>query len=75
MKTKNKSSIDAFLSSTTKEKVLGIFDQHGDDIAIGQLIDELRLYQKLEVASLQAQTGQVVDHDEVFRRLEQHEKN
>lgn len=55
---------------TTKEKILSVIRSLDDDVSIDQAIDRLYLLRKVEIGIRQADAGDVVDHDEFMKELE-----
>jgi hypothetical protein len=58
---------------TTKEKILSVIECLDDDISIDQAIDRLYLLRKVEIGLHQADAGDVIEHDEFMKQLEDEE--
>lgn len=56
--------------SAVRNTVLAILDQLGDDATLEDVQYHLYLRQKIERGLKQADEGQLIDHDEVERRIE-----
>jgi hypothetical protein len=55
---------------TTKEKMLSLISSLDDDASIEQAIDRLYLLRKIEIGIQQADDGDVMDHEEFMKQLE-----
>jgi predicted transcriptional regulator len=55
---------------TTKQRIIDVVQNLGDDITIDQVIDRLYLLKKIETGLVQADTGEVTDHDEFMDSLQ-----
>jgi hypothetical protein len=58
---------------TTKEKILSVIKCLDDNVSIGQAIDRLYLLRKVEIGLQQADSGDVIEHDEFMKQLENEE--
>ena len=58
---------------TTKEKILSVIQSLDDDVSIEQAIDRLYLLHKVETGIRQADAGDVVEHDEFMKQLDDDE--
>ena len=58
---------------TTKEKILSVIQSLDDDVSIDQAIDRLYLLRNIEIGIQQADAGDVIDHDEFMKQLENDE--
>jgi predicted transcriptional regulator len=58
---------------TAKEKILSVIHSLDDDVSIDQAIDRLYLLRKIEIGIQQADAGDVIDHDEFMKQLEDDE--
>ncbi|HEX5470256.1 MAG TPA: hypothetical protein VFW73_00125 [Lacipirellulaceae bacterium] len=54
---------------TTKEKILSVIECLDDDASIDQAIDRLYLLRKVERGLQQADSEDVLDHDEFMKQL------
>ena len=59
---------------TTKEKILSVIRSLDDDTSVDHAIDRLYLLRKIESGIQQADAGDVVEHDEFMKQLEDDEK-
>jgi hypothetical protein len=55
---------------TAKQKILSLINKLDENATIDQAIDELYFLKKLERALEQADSGDVMDHDEFMRELQ-----
>lgn len=58
---------------TTKERILSVIQSLDDDASIDQAIDRLYLLRKVEIGIQQADAGEVVEHDEFIKQLDDDE--
>ena len=59
---------------TTKEKILSVIHSLDDDTSVDHAIDRLYLLRKIDIGIGQADVGDVVEHDEFMKQLEDDEK-
>ena len=55
---------------TTKEKVISVLKSLDDDVELDVVIDRLYLLRKIELGIAQADSGEVIEHDEFMDELE-----
>ncbi len=55
---------------TAKEKAVQYIQSLPDDVALGEIVERLRVIQKIEKGIAQADAGELTDHDEFFDELE-----
>jgi predicted transcriptional regulator len=55
---------------TTKEKAISVISSLDDDATLDDVIERLYLLRKIETGIVQANAGQVMEHDEFMRELE-----
>jgi hypothetical protein len=55
---------------TSKEKILFVINRLDDNVSIDQAIDRLNLLRKIEIGLQQADSGDVIEHDEFMKQLE-----
>lgn len=55
---------------STKELVRHALDAMPDDVSIDELIERLYLIRKIENGLREADAGEVIDHDELMRELD-----
>jgi predicted transcriptional regulator len=53
-----------------KQKALQVIDSLSDDVSLDDVIDRLYLLRKIELGMVQADAGDVMDHDEFMAELE-----
>ena len=58
---------------TTKQKILSVIERLDDDVSIDQAIDRLYMLRKIEIGLQQAESGDVLEHDEFMKQLEDEE--
>jgi predicted transcriptional regulator len=58
---------------TTKEKILAVIHSLSDEVSIDEAIDRLYLLRKVETGILQADVGDVMEHDEFMKQLDDEE--
>jgi hypothetical protein len=58
---------------TTKEKIISVLAGLNDDVSIEQAIERLYLLRKVEIGLEQVNAGDVLDHDEFMKQLENEE--
>ena len=56
---------------TTKEKAISIIQTLSDDASLDDVIDRLYLLRKIELGIVQADTGDVMEHDAFMDELEE----
>lgn len=54
---------------TTKQKIMTVVESFPDEISVEQAIDRLYLLEKIETGLLEADAGDVIDHDDLMREL------
>ena len=59
---------------TTKEKILSVIRSLDDDTSVDLEIDGLYFFGKIKGGIRQADAGDVVEHDEFMKQLEEDEK-
>lgn len=55
---------------TSKQKALAVINTLGDDVSLDDVIDRLYLLRKIELGLAQADSGDVMEHDEFMAELE-----
>ena len=55
---------------TTKEKVISVINSLNDDATLDEVIDRLYLLRKIELGIVQADAGDVMDHEDYMAELE-----
>ncbi len=60
---------------TTKEKILSVIRSLDDETSVDHAIDRLYLLRKIEMGIQQADKGDVVEHGEFMKQLENDEDN
>ncbi len=55
---------------TTKEKAISLIQTLRDDVSLDDVIDRLYLLRKIELGICQANSGDVMGHDEFMDELE-----
>jgi predicted transcriptional regulator len=58
---------------TTKEKIISVIERLDDDVSIDNVIERLYILRKIEIGLQQADSGDVMDHDEFMKELENEE--
>jgi predicted transcriptional regulator len=58
---------------TTKEKIMSVIERLDDDVSIDNVIERLYVLRKIEIGLQQADSGDVMDHDEFMKELENEE--
>jgi hypothetical protein len=56
---------------TRKERILSMVQRQADNVAYADVIRRLMDMQDIEIGLEQIERGDVIDHDELFKRLEQ----
>ena len=60
---------------TTREKVINAINSLSDDATLDDVIDRLYLLRKIELGISQADSGDVLEHDEFMDGLEKEDGN
>ena len=60
-------------SMTTKEKIMSVIERLDDDVSIDHAIERLYVLRKIEIGLQQADSGDVMEHDEFMKELENEE--
>ena len=55
---------------TTKDKAINVIQSVDDDVSLDDVIDRLYLLRKIELGIMQAEAGDVVEHDQFMDELE-----
>ena len=55
---------------TTKDKAINVIQSLDDDVSLDDVIDRLYLLRKIELGIMQAEAGDVVEHDQFMDELE-----
>ncbi len=55
---------------TTKEMAISVIQKLGDDVSLDDVIDRLYLLRKIELGIVQADEGDVMEHDQFMDELE-----
>ncbi len=55
---------------TTKDKAINVIQSLDDDVSLDEVIDRLYLLRKIELGIVQAEAGDVVEHDQFMDELE-----
>ena len=55
---------------TTKDKAINVIQSLDDDVSLDEVIDRLYLLRKIELGIVQAQAGDVMEHDQFMDELE-----
>jgi len=55
---------------TSKQKASVVINSLGDDVSLDDVIDRLYLLRKIELGIAQADSGDVMEHDEFMAELE-----
>jgi len=58
---------------TTKEKIMSVIERLDDDVSIDHVIERLYVLRKIEIGLQQADSGDVMEHDEFMKELENEE--
>lgn len=59
---------------TIKQKILKLVQKLPEDVTIDDVLNRIVLLRKIEVAIGQCDRGEVMDHDEFFKRLEEEDE-
>ena len=59
----------------TKEKAISVINSLDDNATLDDMIDRLYLLRKIELGIVQADAGDVMDHDEFMAELERADGN
>jgi hypothetical protein len=60
---------------TSKQKAMMVIDSLGDDVSLDDVIDRLYLLRKIELGIAQADSGDVMEHDDFMAELEREDAN
>jgi hypothetical protein len=60
---------------TSKQKAMMVIESLGDDVSLDVVIDRLYLLRKIELGIVQADAGDVLEHDEFMAELEHEDVN
>jgi predicted transcriptional regulator len=60
---------------TTKEKILSVVNSLDDDVSIAEAIDRLYLLHKVEAGLRQADLGDVTEHSEFMKQLDDEQQD
>jgi predicted transcriptional regulator len=60
---------------TSKQKALAVINSLEDDVSLDDVIDRLYLLRKIELGIAQADSGDVMEHDEFMAELEREDAN
>ena len=60
---------------TSKQKALAVINSLGDDVSLDDVIDRLYLLRKIELGIAQADSHDVMEHDEFMAELEREDAN
>jgi hypothetical protein len=60
---------------TSKQKAMMVIDSLGDDVSLDDVIDRLYLLRKIELGIAQADSGDVIEHDDFMAELEREDAN
>jgi hypothetical protein len=55
---------------TTKDKAINVIQSLDDDVSLDDVIDRLYLLRKIELGIVQAEAGDVMEHDQFMDDLE-----
>ena len=59
---------------TTKEKILSVVNSLDDNVSIAEAIDRLYLLHKVEIGVQQADSGDVTEHREFMKQLDDEQR-
>jgi hypothetical protein len=60
---------------TTKERAISVINSLSDDATLDEVIDRLYLLRKIELGIVQADAGDVMEHEEFMAELEREDAN
>lgn len=60
---------------TTKDRMLAVIQSLDDGVSIDEAIDRLYLLRKIECGIAQANAGELTEHEEFMRELEDEQEN
>lgn len=60
---------------TSKQKAMMVIDSLGEDVSLDDVIDRLYLLRKIELGIAQADSGDVMEHDDFMAELEREDAN
>lgn len=63
------------VAMTSKQKALAVINSLEDDVSLDDVIDRLYLLRKIELGIAQADSGDVMEHDEFMAELEREDAN
>jgi hypothetical protein len=59
---------------TNKQKILNMVQKLPDDVTIDDVLNRIVLLRKIDIAIGQCDRGEVMDHDEFFKQLEEEDE-